>query len=303
MKKIVFIISLWLLQVFQVYACSTCGCSAGGSSIGILPQYNNHFVGIRLYQRSFTSYMTHSALKGVNYSKENYSTLELFARFYPSKRVQLFIVLPYNIFSQKEGNTTYQSNGMGDPTIIANYVIVNTAQHSTSPIKHSLLAGAGIKLPLGSYQKVHKGETDFNPNLQNGTGSADFIIDMIYTLRRKSIGFNTELNYKYNLSNNLHYHFGNRFTSTVSLFYWISKKKVSLLPQLGLQFEQAQSDSKMKAIITQSGGNALYALPGLDIYIARFGFGVKSLLPLYQNYANKQIISQPRWMANFLINF
>lgn len=304
MKKIYLVVSICMICILNTMACSTCGCSAGGSSIGILPQFNNHFVGIRFYHRSFTSTMTHNASNnGVTQSHENYSTVELFARFYPSKKIQILMLLPYNYFLQKEGNTVFQTNGIGDPTILANYVIVNTAQKSKSDWKHNLLAGAGIKLPLGKYQQIHKGETDFNSNLQNGTGSTDFIVDMMYTLRRKSIGLNAEISYKYNLVNSFQYHFGNRINTSLSLFYWFSKKKISVLPQVGLNFEHAQQDNKMKAIITQSGGNGLYVLPGLDIYISRFAFGAKAFVPTYQNYAHNQIKSHTRWMANFLINF
>jgi hypothetical protein len=73
-------------------------------------------------------------------------------------------------------------------------------------------------------------------NLQAGTGSTDFIINGIYTIRKK-LGFNAEAIGRINTFNNLQHKFGNRINIGLQAFYWFNVHGYSLLPHAGFAYE------------------------------------------------------------------
>jgi hypothetical protein len=299
MNKTLLVLIFIIIYYIPLLACNTCGCSGGAIYTGVLPQYNNHFIGVRWYNRSFNS---KHELNDNNVSKEYFNTIELIGRFFPSKRVQILVFVPYNIFAQKELNTSTKTIGIGDPSIIASYSLIRRGDNLNQKWKHLWFVGAGLKLPVGTYS-FKNGLSEFNPNIQNGTGSTDFIFYTSYTIRKNKIGSSFDFTYKYNLSNNLGYQFGNRTNAQFRLFYLYTKKKLSVLPQVGFLFEHAQKDNKFKGNISNTGGYGLYAHIGLDIYISRFAIGANVQPATFQKISNGYVTSLPRIQTHFLINF
>src|SRR5690606_27918783 len=101
------------------------------------------------------------------------------------------------------------------------------------PVKHNLMAGGGIKLATGNYQNSSEGEL-LNPNLQLGSGSYDFLANIIYTIRYNKIGINTDVTYKYNTENKNHFKFGNKIGASARLFTILKIKECAIMPNAGL---------------------------------------------------------------------
>lgn len=282
-------ISVAILLCFFSYAqaCDVCGCAAGGNYFGILPQFRRHFFGMRYQDRDFTS--LHPGVEDLSLaSKEHFRTYELWGRYVVSPRIHLFAFVPVNHFTRTEEGETVISNGLGDVSILANYILLNTGDSSRFKWKHALQIGGGIKMPTGRTNILSEGLL-LNQNIQPGTGSFDFPLSLVYTLRYQHIGLNTELGYRFNTGNKAHYRFGNRFNTACKLFYWQKAGKLSLLPQAGIAFESAASDSRNDIQQPYTGGSVLMANLGLDIYYQRFSFGAGYQHPLFQNVGSGNI--------------
>lgn len=287
-------------------ACNVCGCSLGGQYFGILPQFQKNFIGLRWSQAKFYAYMNHqSEYLTEEYSHDTYAKVELWGRFYLHPKWQLFAFVPYGYNDMDGTEQVVSASGLGDISFMTNYLLVNTGEDKTKKFKHTLVVGAGLKLPTGQHNLEDQGLL-VNRNFQMGTGSTDFILSTVYTLRYQKTGLNTEVGYKINTRNADDYLFGNQFHATSQLFYWQNIQAVSLLPNAGLYYEQAEKHREGRVIQTNTGGNALLLSAGLETYINHFSVGLNYKHPLAQRYHSDDIAdiaAKDRWMVSISYNF
>lgn len=287
---------LWLSG--NIYACDICGCSAGGNYFGILPKFQQNFVGVRYQYRSFHSNPHQSISENGFASDEYFQTTELWGRYVPNKRLQIFAFVPYNSNKRVEQSRTTLVNGLGDITILANLVIINS-DSSCKRFKHLLQIGGGIKAPTGKHEIVRNGLM-LNQNIQPGTGSFDFPINAIYTLRHKKLGFNTEAAYTINSPNNQHFQFGNRFSTAFRLFYWKRTNRMIFLPSLGVAYEKSYQNRINSVKQKYTGGDITLANAGFDIYYNKISLGITYKKPVNESTGEGYIISKQRLSANFI---
>ncbi|MEO7992397.1 MAG: hypothetical protein ABI663_22795, partial [Chryseolinea sp.] len=180
-RNIIFITLISFAISNQAKACEVCGCSLGGYYMGILPQFNKNFIGLRWSQNKYYAYVNHQS-QGTEpeYSNDTFNKIELWGRFYVSKKWQVFAFVPFSFNHMKGNEDNVWAKGLGDITVIANYIILNTGEQTEQKFKHTLTAGGGIKLPTGNYKQEVDGLL-INPNFQLGTGSTDFLLSTIYT--------------------------------------------------------------------------------------------------------------------------
>jgi hypothetical protein len=304
MKRFVAITILSLASIQPILACDVCGCSLGGNYFGILPLYNKNFVGLRWSQAKFHSYIAPTQYLTAQQSDDTYSKVELWGRYYLTKRIQLFAFIPYAYNDMNGTDQVVSAKGLGDVNIMANYVIINTGA-SKSDFKHMLITGGGIKLPTGKFNLTDKGKI-INRNFQMGTGSVDFNINAVYTLRYKKTGINLETGYKINTRNHDDYLFGNQYRASAQLFIWQKVGSFSFLPHGGVNYEQAAMHKDAQIIQVNTGGSALLGAGGMDIYFNRFTLGVNFQQPITQHYnsdATADITSKGRWTTSLTYNF
>lgn len=270
--KIVFIFfTLSVTPIYDLWACGTCGCGVPNFQYGILPQNQNNFVGLRYAQRSFRSRL--DASHTATHSKEIFQSLELWGKLCAAKRLQLFVFIPYNINYRQEGEIQTEVQGLGDVLISANYNLINTFKN-TSDLKHSLLFGAGLKLPSGDFNALKSGLT-INQNFQLGTGSFDILVSALYSVRHKNTGINTEFSYKYNTTNSNEYRFGNTTKTAVSIFQnFSSNSSITLMPNIGVGIETFGNSSQFKQEYSDSGGWAMFYHAGIESYYKKLAFGL-----------------------------
>jgi hypothetical protein len=281
--KIILFLLIFLRIVNQSIACDVCGCSLGGYYMGILPQFNKNFIGLRWSQNKYYAYMDHqSQYLKPEYSNDTYNKIEIWSRFYVGKRWQVFAFVPYSINHMDGSEQKVWAKGIGDISILANYIILNTGNEADQKFKHTLTAGGGIKLPTGNFKQEQNGLL-VNPNFQLGTGSVDFLMSAIYTVRYTKLGLNAEGGYKYNLANSNDYKMGNQWHVSSQLFYWQKIKTVSFLPNAGLLFEQGEKNKDGRVLQTNTGGNTLLVTAGLEIYYKKFTVGFNFKKPIHQN--------------------
>lgn len=303
MKRLAFFIVLFF-AVISAEACDVCGCSLGGNYFGILPLYNKNFVGLRWSQARFHSYIAPTQYLSAQQSNDTYQKMELWGRFYAAKRLQIFTFIPYVYNDMRGTDQVVFAQGLGDINLLANYVLLNTSEDNRD-FKQTLIAGGGIKLPSGKFSLTDKGKI-INRNFQMGTGSVDFLANIVYTARYKKSGLNLETGYKINTRNRDDHLFGNQYRASVQLFVWQKFGPVSLLPHAGINFEQAARHKDGNIIQANTGGQAWLASGGLDVYLGRFTIGVNHQSPFSQHYnsdVTAQITSKGRWTTSLTYNF
>lgn len=305
MKK-VFFISLALLAAHGTMGCDVCGCSLGGSYFGILPQFNKNFVGLRWSQARFHAYMNHQSdyLKPET-SNDTYQKLELWGRYYLNKRIQLFAFIPYSFNSMKGTEQVVSSHGLGDITLIGNYLLLNTGEDKTKKFKHTWMAGAGVKLPTGDSNLEDKGVL-VNPNFQLGTGSLDFLLSTVYTLRYQKAGLSVESGYKINTRNRNDYVFGNQFHASSQIFYWQNAGLFAFLPNAGVYFERAAKHRDGTILQANTGGSSVQLMAGLETYVKGFTVGFTYKHPVNQHYNSDNIAditAKNSWSLSLTYNF
>lgn len=287
-----------------LFACDLCGCANAGSYFGIMPQVGKQFVGLRYRHSSFDSHLKSPVLR----TREQFQNVELWGRFYPVKRVQLLVFVPYFFNQQKEllSDKTFDLQGLGDITALANYAVFNTFWDSTYTRKtnHSLLLGGGIKLATGHYQYDIADPTDVaNPNFQLGTGSTDFLVSALYSMRLSNWGWNTDLTYKINTANGNAYRFGNRLTASSMVFYTKAIGNVTLMPNAGLYAEIAAQDAHRALKNNRTGGYVTMANVGLEVFFSKFSIGSTYQIPAFQNLANGEIHANARATVHLSLMF
>ncbi|KAA5539985.1 hypothetical protein [Adhaeribacter rhizoryzae] len=281
MKKLLLAVSLLSGLTFgntiTAKACDK-SCTMGGHYIGVLPQIQKNFIGVRFNTRQYTFTQTHTHVhEGMVHehqevTKESYNTYEVWGRFYPAKRIQAFVFVPYIFNIQTQNTAALSQQGLGDITLLANYAVLNYSSFNSSNLKQTLLIGGGVKLPTGVY-KAHNTAEIVAPSLLPGTGSVDYLVNGSYTLRYKKVGVNTDFTYRINSESRNGYQFGNRYNGSANIFYWYEAGKLAILPSTGLYFEKANPDSFNDDTHTQMGGEGLFANVGLSFYYKSVALG------------------------------
>jgi hypothetical protein len=184
-------------------------------------------------------------------------------------------------------------HGLGDISLLANYVLLNTGDSLHRSWRQTLSLGGGMKLPTGRNNLAAADGGTLHPNIQPGTGSVDFLFSAAYTLRRGAWGASTDLLARWNTANNNHYQFGNRLSGSAKLFYWTNLRQITLLPNAGVFCDAARANRDDVDLLTGSEGITTLATLGLDAYSGHFSAGVSYQPPIWQSRATVQ--AKARW--------
>jgi hypothetical protein len=306
MKKLIHV--LWitgilsLLSSSNIQACDVCGCSVGSGYFGILPQFQKNFIGLRYQYRAFDSehlvlFQGEKPLR----TQEVFHTTELWARYVPHKRIHLFAFLPYNYYTKDEEQIHSVVSGIGDVSLVANYIIFNTGEQAGGMLKHALQFGVGVKLPTGKSNHTQEHTGLLVPSLQVGTGAFDAPLNLIYTIRYKQLGMNIEGNYRINTINKRGYKFGDRVNSSLRFFYWQKMGNVSLLPHIGTGIEYGFWDKKDGEKQEYTESTSIMGNAGLDLYYKRIIVNFSTQLPFYQYIAKGQITGKQRFSVGLSV--
>lgn len=290
-----------IISSLSASACDMCGCANSGSFFGVLPQSHMRFVGVRYRIKDFDSHLNSAMLK----TKEHYQTTELWGRFYPFKKTQLLVFLPYNSNKQTTlSGRTARIEGLGDASMIMHYNVRNTFWDSTEHhINQNLLIGGGIKLPTGKYKYEDTGEEGANPNFQLGTGSVDFILNAIYTLRYHDWGLNLDASHKINTTNANGYRFANRTNGSLTAFYTAKFGSFTMMPNIGTMTEYSNKDTRNGIENSFTGGWIMTANAGIELYYKRFSSGITFQKPVVQNLVSKESKINQQAAVHFTVMF
>lgn len=285
MKKLI-ILSIFLTS--QANACDICGCANGVSFFGLLPQGHQQFIGIKLRQNSYDSHIGSQLFE----SKETFQIAEVWARFYPIKKTQLMVFIPFqkNVQTRAYDNFRSQLTGLGDASFLLHYNLLNTFMDTTKlhqKWNHQLMVGGGLKAPTGSFDFNEYDVSEIaNANFQLGTGSWDVPLNVIYTLKKHSFGLNVNLLYKINTQNVNDYKFANQTVVSLMAFHSIYMGNTQVMPSVGLYSDFKKQDLKKGVRNEFTGGYTTAALTSLDVYAGKYGINLAARIPLIQNLSD-----------------
>lgn len=278
------------------HACSICGCAAGGNFLGVLPQYQKHFLGMRYNYRSFNTTHPASIIPGMSGRKstETFQSAELAARFCPGKRWQLFGILPYQFLQQSISGTTTQKSGIGDAQIMGYFSVVPGAIREGKKWRHLLQMGGGLKLPTGGHTRMLAQEGEYNPAFQLGSGSLDPMLSAIYTASAGKWGLNADATLALNGKNPDGYRFGKRISSTIRIYYALKKCKSTWMFHAGMYGEHSAQDYQNEKAQSYTGGTLLMPVIGADRYAKKWGMGANYRRATFDNMQGGYVKSNGR---------
>lgn len=289
---------------FSAFGCDVCGCSLGGFSQGVMPDYSSHFAGIRYQYTGFYSQVDHSSLnQGIEKSNDLYQRMDFVFRYNPGRRFKLNLTIPYVVNRMTGTNQVIAVAGLGDPVFMVNYQLLKEEWIKKN---HFLTLGGGFKFPLGRYSISDSGQL-VNRNFQPGSGSYDFLVGGNYFYRKNKNGIMAETAYKMNTANKVDYRFGNQFNAAVNYVRLATgKKRFSLLTFAGLYVEQAARHTQSEMPVFNTGGKALFANGGIQLYGKQMRIGTTFQYPVYQHYITDnltQITAGSRFSADLVFFF
>lgn len=300
--KLAFVLFLVNLSAF---ACDNCNIY-----LGINPNDFYHNFGIRFRTRfhegTFSSagslMLKHGGTEPIYTNstiRETYQRIELSGKYYWNPRWNTQIVAPYILNTQEIDNAVeYFVQGVGDLTILQNYLLFNTKDVTDSVrFKHRLSLGVGLKLPTGRIN-IERPRGIPGIDLQPGTGSWDGLASVTYSAMYKRIGLMVNGNYKCNTFNGNGFKYGNTLNLTSGLFYLIRiREKLQLMPGLGVYAEYFDQDYEGYDVLNDTGGNTWMMDTNLNLYLNKINFRFNYQKVIANNLVNEQQIPT-KWRLN-----
>ncbi|ADY52008.1 hypothetical protein Pedsa_1446 [Pseudopedobacter saltans DSM 12145] len=300
-KKLILFIALFLAQL-GAKACDICGCGVGSYYLGILPEFNKKFVGLRYQHKELQTHLGPDSERTALTEDETYQSMELWGGWNIGQKFRVLAFVPYNFNKRVSTTETGKKDGLGDIALMGYYNLLNYGTTINSKILvQSLWLGAGIKTPTGKYNPADADALNSSPNnFQLGTASTDFTINAAYDIRLMDLGFNLNANYKINTENQYDYRYGNKLSLNGLLYYKFKVgKEASLSPNVGLLYETAEKDvENRKYDIDASGGYSSVGIVGLEAVKNRVSFGANYQGILSQNLANDRAKAGDRFLVH-----
>ncbi len=301
MKTTISVLIILLCCCTPVTACDICGCGAGSTYIGILPEFNKKTIGLRYRFNSLTTHIGAGGQSSYLTTDERFHTTELWGGWNISKRFRVMGTLPYNFVAKKSQQTTLSKSGPGDIAAQAFYELINDRRTVGSKLMiNSLWIGGGVKLPTGTYEPSAKDPASPSANLfQLGTGSFDFTANAMYDLRIQDAGVNTAISYRANTKNRDNYRYGDKFSVALQVYHKFRVlKAITVAPNAGVLYDVAQKDFDDRYVADISGGKVLMATAGLEARLNRLSIGSSIQHPVSQRLAAGSVEAGGRAMVH-----
>lgn len=305
MKKRLLLLLL-LLPVIDAGACDICGCGAGSTYLGILPDFNTRIIGLRYRYNNMLTHVGPGGSSSYLTTKEQYHTAELWGGWTFGNRFRVLASVPLSYNTKKNQEEHASKTGLGDISLQGFYRLVSS-KHSLGSklLVQDLWLGSGIKLPTGKYEPLDNDASGKSANLfQLGTGSFDFLLTGMYDIRLQDAGLNLSASYKMNTANKHGYNYGNKLSGSAQFYYKFRiKKTATLAPNAGLAYERSVHDLDEEYAVFNSGGYMLSGTLGAELQYKKIAIGGNWQPPLSQQLAMDAVKARNKMMLHVSLLF
>src|SRR3989338_4276857 len=275
-KKIIFFIffSILFLNVSEIFACESCTIPRLGREKKFSSQESSQqkWFAEYLYEEQNWDEMEARAAHQLHHQGRHFhdKTVEQFqhvmAGYHPTADWTVFTEIPYvtrhsiEIDSHAALGSSQTSQGLGDLSLVGHY-------RFWKKDAASLGAVAGIKFPTGFTGERNSIGSKFEPEMQPGSGSFDYITGAVYQKGFGRVGLLGNVAYVFKTPGGQDFEFGDLFSTSLLLDYALNpqskffKTKIGL--DLNLQHEQRQEDKG--ATVADSGGKTLLLGPAVVV--------------------------------------
>lgn len=280
MKSLMLAVSIGLVGAVPARACDICGCGVSNYNPYLFPHLSKRYVSFTYMHRVYTT-----RPEDAPESRERYNTWLLSGQYSIGKRFQVLALVPWQVNSLNSSVAHKSVSGLGDITLLGQ---IRVWDHLTKRVRHTIMAGAGVKLATGRYTPATSGKAD-DQNFQLGTGSTDLLFNASYRLSLRKWIFGVTGSYKYNNANSDGFRFGDVANVGVLAVYRKEFEEYSIAPYVQLSHEQQLKDADRHLLQGHSGGTVFYAGGGIDLNTRKFTVGVNYRFAADQSLAAGQI--------------
>jgi hypothetical protein len=266
-----------VLWTFSAWSCDVCGGVSGNASIGLLASTQFHTIGIKSSLNTYRSY-----LNGIVHSREYIAQGEVIARWQPHARWQISANIPYQVGRQKRDLGSDFIQGLGDPRILVNHVLVHQ-KDSNQATRNFLSLGLGIKAPWGRRAPA----SSMIRNLYPSTGAWNFSTVLLFTNRlTEHVSLQQEGIYTYKMRDASGYRYGNTYSYAVTVVWNKSLGIGRLLVGPGLQLERfgASTEDGLPVSGYNNQGFVFESQVSVNYLSYNWLWGLNVIQPLQQNF-------------------
>jgi len=274
--------------------CDACGCSASGGGMGFGSVYSENFVGVRYFYQQYRS--KDGIFDNSPHVRENFNTVQVWARVPIGKRVQVMALVPYQFHVREKTDGDEKISGLGDVTVLGLFNVWESRKDSVWA-SHKLQVGGGVKLPTGKYDAANN-EGSVNPGFQVGTGSYDYIFAGEYLLHHKNLGLDLMASYTIKTENSQSYRFGNQLNYGGTFFYTAEFSRFKMVPHLGVAVEQSDYNLQHGLEVPDTSGYVLFSRFGVEAGVRKLSVGVQAMMPLAQDLSAGNVEAKYRLGVN-----
>lgn len=171
-----------------------------------------------------------------------------------------------------------KSQGIGDLRLVGDYRVFRGPKGSVGVI-------GGVKFPTGSTRERNTDGTRFEPELQPGSGSFDYLTGLVFQKQENRVSLTANSIYVFKTEGDQDFEFGDVVSASLLADYLLNPQqqtKTRLGLDANIQYEQKQKDTGVK--VTDSGGTTLLLGPVLSLSAhEHILFAGSFLAPVYQN--------------------
>lgn len=280
-----------LLAFGTSLACDMCNCY-----LGLNPTYNQHAIGVRFRSLNYSRaarYLIDVHARLAHHPKEIKETVrgaisqyELWGRFYPIKKLQIQMTLPYQQIKEKGVTSNFTGNQWGIATALAQYQIFNTVPDS-GKVQHRLFAGGGYSQPL---------ELLLNNKTALGSFSQPaFLAIATYIAKKGALGVNVDGVYRASIADESAYKEGNVSNVGLKLFAELHWQDFTIIPTAAFNYEDANYSTKNDFLLPETQATLVYTGGMLDLFYKKIGL---SFMFQYSALQHGDVPDQAGWRMN-----
>jgi hypothetical protein len=267
------------------------------TSIGLMPGSQRNLFGVRYRLLPFEA--THFATG--NRFGQTFHRVEVSGRFRVWRRLQAFGLVAGVYQTRTNYPDPYQAWGLVEPIAGLLYTVVNTAD-SSRHVRHIVQAGGGIKVALPRSDQTVGSEGTATAiqtaQLQLITGTWDALLNASWRASAGRWGWQFDGTTRLNTPNNEGYRFGHQFAGNAYAFRLFQvfssggERRAILQPLAGLTAEYETRDQYRNFTHRTTGGHALFATAGIDVFGKNWGASLRGQIPVLQHRMNGQLITR-----------